>query len=76
MTTLHPARSTRRAFSLIEMIGVLAIISIVAAILTPNLARRISRLNGEKEDEALGVLAEGLTATSGPTNRSRAPARG
>lgn len=50
-----------RAFSLIEMIGVLAIISIVAAILTPNLARRISRLNGEKEDEALSVLAEGLT---------------
>jgi prepilin-type N-terminal cleavage/methylation domain-containing protein len=51
----------RRAFSLVEMIGVLAIISIVAAILTPNLARRISRLNGEREDEALAVLGEALT---------------
>jgi len=50
-----------RAFSLIEMIGVLAILSIVAAIITPNLARRISRLNGDREDEALTVLAEGLT---------------
>jgi type II secretory pathway pseudopilin PulG len=42
------------------MIGVLAIIAIVAAILTPNLARRISRAQGEKEDQVLGVLAEGL----------------
>jgi prepilin-type N-terminal cleavage/methylation domain-containing protein len=47
-------------FSLIEMIGVLAIIAIVAAIITPNLARRISRANGEKEDQVLSVLAEGL----------------
>jgi type II secretory pathway pseudopilin PulG len=42
------------------MIGVLAIIAIVAAILTPNLARRISRANGDKEDAALAVLADGL----------------
>lgn len=50
----------RKGFSLIEVIGVLAIIAIVAAIITPNLARRIARLNGEKEDQALGVLADGL----------------
>jgi len=48
------------AFTLIEMIGVLAIIAIVAAIITPNLARRISRANGEKEDSVLSVLADGL----------------
>ena len=42
------------------MIGVLAIIAIAAAILTPNLARRISRANGEKEDQALAVVGEGL----------------
>ena len=47
-------------FTLIEMIGVVAIIAIVAAILTPNLARRISRANGEKEDQVLTVLADGL----------------
>ncbi len=49
-----------KGFSLIEMIGVLAIIAIVAAIITPNLTRRISRINGEKEDEALAVLGDGL----------------
>lgn len=48
------------AFSMIEMVGVLAILAIVAAIITPNLARRISRGNGEKEDKTLSVLADGL----------------
>ena len=48
------------SFSLIEMIGVLAIIAIVASIITPNLTRRISRINGEKEDDALAVLGDGL----------------
>lgn len=47
-------------FSLIEMIGVIAIMAIAAAVITPNLARRISRANGEKEDQALAVLAESL----------------
>jgi len=52
--------SKRGAFSLLEMIGVLAIIAIVAAIISPNLARRISRINGEKEDEKLAVIGEAL----------------
>lgn len=47
-------------FSMIEMIGVLAIIAIVATILTPNIARRVSRQNGDREDEALSVLGDGL----------------
>ena len=54
------ATAGRSGFSLIEMIGVLAIIAIVAAVVLPNLARRISRTTGEKEDSALVVLAEGL----------------
>ncbi len=48
------------AFSMIEMIGVLAIMTIVAAVLTPNVARQISRSNGDKEEAALKILAEGL----------------
>lgn len=48
------------AFSLIEMIGVIALIAIAAAIIMPNLANRISRANGEKEDAMLAMLAEGL----------------
>ena len=55
-----PSIRSTGAFSLIEMIGVLAIIAIVAAIMTPNLARRISRANGEKEEQVLSVLADGL----------------
>ncbi len=47
-------------FSLIEMIGVIAIMAIAAAIITPNLARRISRSNGEKEDQTLAMLGEAL----------------
>jgi prepilin-type N-terminal cleavage/methylation domain-containing protein len=60
MTSCTQRSVPRHAFSLIEVIGVLAILAVVAAVLTPNLARRISRLNGEKEDETLLVLAEGL----------------
>lgn len=59
-STRSLAVAHRAAFSLIEMIGVLAIIAIAAAILTPNLARRISRANGEKEDQTLAVLGDGL----------------
>jgi type II secretory pathway pseudopilin PulG len=64
LTSLHRFRPAARAFSLIEVIGVLAIMAIVAAVLAPNLARRLSRLNGEKEDQALAVLAGGLSRAS------------
>ena len=50
----------RAGFTLIEMIGVVAIMAIAAAVITPNLARRISRANGEKEDQVLTTLAESL----------------
>ena len=50
----------RAGFSLIEMIGVIAIMAIAAAVITPNVARRISRANGDKEDQALATLAESL----------------
>jgi prepilin-type N-terminal cleavage/methylation domain-containing protein len=56
----HSPKTSVRGFSLIEMVGVIAIMSIAAALITPNLARRISRSNGEKEDQALAVLADGL----------------
>src|SRR5262245_41036880 len=59
---VHPQFGNRwgAGFTMIEMIGVLAIMAIVAGLLLPNLARRISRVNGEKEDRTLVVLAEGL----------------
>ena len=55
-----PTPHLRAGFSLIEMIGVIAIMAIAAAVITPNLARRISRTNGDKEDQALATLAESL----------------
>lgn len=53
-------KQRQNGFSLIEMVGVIAIMAIVAALITPNLARRISRSNGEREDQALTVIADGL----------------
>lgn len=49
-----------RGFSLMEMIGVIAIMAIAAAIIMPNMAQRISRANGEKEDKILDVLGDGV----------------
>ncbi len=47
-------------FTLIEMIGVVALVAIMAAIITPNLARKISSSAGEREDKMLEVLGEGV----------------
>ena len=42
------------------MIGVIAIMAIAAAVITPNVARRISRSNGDKEDQTLAMLGESI----------------
>lgn len=57
-----PARSTdpRRAFTLIEMIGVIAILAMLAGILTPSLAWRADRANAEREERQLRIIADGL----------------
>lgn len=52
--------SSGAGFSLIEMVGVLAIMAIVAAMLTPNLAQRVSRMNETKEEQALATIGEAL----------------
>ncbi len=50
----------RAGFSLMEMIGVLAIMAIVAAAVTPNLAQRMSRMHASREDQTLATLAEAV----------------
>jgi len=45
---------------MIELIGVLAIIAILAAIVTPSAVQQISRAIGSKENRNLEILAEGL----------------
>jgi type II secretory pathway pseudopilin PulG len=54
---LHPARS----FSLIEMIGVLAVMAILAAALVPSIIRRIDRAAWTKETDDLNSIADSLT---------------
>lgn len=54
----------RAGFSLMEMIGVLAIMAIVASAVTPNLAQRIHRMHATREDEALATLAEAVLRAS------------
>ncbi len=48
-------------FTLIELIGVLAILSIMAAIVAPNLIKKMQIDRQEAEEEILNSLADGLT---------------
>jgi type II secretory pathway pseudopilin PulG len=56
-------RRTLGAFTLIEMIGVLTLVAIMAAVFTPSLAQQLSRANASKEESVLTTLAEGLLAS-------------
>lgn len=59
---LHPSllKRSHRAFSMIEMIGVLAIMSIMLAAVGPNLLRKVLETVNVKEGKNLEVLADGL----------------
>ncbi len=50
----------RKGFTLIEMIGVIAIIAILASTLAPAIIKDINRAVGESEQENLKILAHGL----------------
>lgn len=63
MSTLYrltSRRKQRRGFSLIEMIGVLAILTIMASTIAPNLLRRMLEATATKEEKSLQTLADGL----------------
>src|SRR5260221_9369228 len=57
-------RKTRQqAFTLIEMIGVLAVLAILAATIIPNLLRKLDQVAGDQESAALKSIGDGLQAS-------------
>src|SRR5215475_5137630 len=50
----------KRAFTLIEMIGVLAAIAILAVILVPLLIRQMDKVAGDKESASLKSMGDAL----------------
>src|SRR5205809_1100129 len=60
---LHPSITRRpaRAFSLLELIGVLVVIAILASVLGPAIIRRIDHAAWTKEKADLNSMADALT---------------
>ena len=59
---LKPAPKRRSAFTLIELLGVMAIIGILAAVLLPSMISRIEDANSVGEDAKLEEIARALVA--------------
>src|ERR1043165_8905807 len=59
-TSLLRRSASERAFSLIELIGVLAVIAILAAVAVPSLIRQMDRIAGEQESAALKSFGDAL----------------
>jgi hypothetical protein len=55
--------NSKRAFTVIELVGVLAIIAIIAAALAPNVIRRIDRAAWTREVSDLNTIGNGLLQT-------------
>ena len=60
ITPLLRSRKFPRAFSLIELIGVLAVTAILAAVMVPALIRQMDRIAGEQENVALKSVSDAL----------------
>ncbi len=56
-------RKSQRAFSLIEMIGVLAVIAILAAALAPSFVRQMDKTAGDQESAALKSFGDALQSS-------------
>jgi prepilin-type N-terminal cleavage/methylation domain-containing protein len=79
LSTFHlkPAPKRRSAFTLIELLGVMAIIGILAAVLLPSMISRIEDANSVGEDAKLEEIARalvtGIKASGTIPNPNRTP---
>src|SRR5579862_4912368 len=55
------ARASLRGLTLIEMVGVLAVMSILAALAFPALIRQVDRANTTREKVQLAMMSDALT---------------
>jgi len=55
--------SLHRAFSLIELIGVLAVMAILAAVLAPSFVRQMDKTSGDQESATLKSFGDALQAS-------------
>lgn len=69
MSNVHLSRRPSRAFTLIELIGVLAIIAIMASVLAPTTLRSLSRAARDAERSTLHNLADQVRFFLRTTNR-------
>src|SRR5438034_7770680 len=53
----------RAAFTIIELVGVLTVVAVLAAALIPNVIRRIDRATLQRESSDLSTMANGLVRT-------------
>jgi prepilin-type N-terminal cleavage/methylation domain len=50
----------KHGFTLIEMVGVLAIMAILSAMIVPNVVKQMQGARQDVEDQTLDILADGL----------------
>lgn len=58
--TRRRAGGSSRGFTLIELIGVLAIMTLIAGVLTPSLAQRVSRTKAAEEKTEIAAIGDAL----------------
>src|SRR5437867_2181421 len=63
-TPLLRRPASERAFSLIELIGVLAVMAILAAVLAPALIRQMDKIAGDQESAALKSFSDALQTSA------------
>ena len=60
MKLLGKLRNSKRGFSLVELIVVIAIMAVMVAVLAPSLLQYVERSRAQKDDSAMGEVANAI----------------